>query len=64
MLRGTRFEIVAMASDGEEALAAVARHDPTVCIFDVRMPKRSGVVRMVDARTRASTAPDRVISGP
>lgn len=43
VLRGSRFEIVAMANDGEEALAAVARRDPAICIFDVRMPKRSGV---------------------
>jgi two-component system nitrate/nitrite response regulator NarP len=43
VLRGTRFDIVAMVSDGEEALAAVARHDPDICIFDIRLPTRSGV---------------------
>lgn len=43
VLRGTRFEIVAMANDGDEALAAVARRNPAICIFDVRMPRRGGI---------------------
>jgi len=43
VLRGSRFEIVATASTGDEALAGVAKHDPAICIFDVRMPGRSGV---------------------
>jgi two-component system nitrate/nitrite response regulator NarP len=43
VLRGTRFEIVAMASDGDEALAATARANPAICLFDVRMPRRGGI---------------------
>lgn len=43
VLRGTGFEIVAMANDGDEALAAVARRNPAICIFDVRMPQRGGI---------------------
>jgi two-component system, NarL family, nitrate/nitrite response regulator NarL len=42
VLRGSRFQIVATASDGDEALAALSRHDPDICIFDIRMPSRSG----------------------
>jgi two-component system nitrate/nitrite response regulator NarP len=43
VLRGTRFEIVAVARDGDEALAEVARGNPAICIFDVRMPERGGI---------------------
>jgi two-component system nitrate/nitrite response regulator NarP len=57
VLRGTRFEIVAMASDGNEALAAVARHDPAVCIFDVRMPKRSGIEALQALRAKGDNRP-------
>ncbi|MGZ3247702.1 MAG: response regulator [Croceibacterium sp.] len=57
VLRGTRFEIVAMANDGDEALAAVARHDPEICIFDVRMPKRSGVEALEALRAKADMRP-------
>jgi len=57
VLRGTRFEIVAMANDGEEALAAVARHDPEICIFDVRMPKRSGVEALEALRAKGDMRP-------
>ncbi|MGZ3171728.1 MAG: response regulator [Croceibacterium sp.] len=57
VLRGTRFEIVAMANDGDEALAAVARHDPEICIFDVRMPKRSGVEALEALRAKGDMRP-------
>jgi YesN/AraC family two-component response regulator len=35
--------VVAEASDGEEALGAIAASRPDVVLLDVRMPKRSGV---------------------
>jgi two-component system nitrate/nitrite response regulator NarP len=57
VLRGTRFDIVAMVSDGEEALAAVARHDPDICIFDIRMPTRSGVEALQALRDKADMRP-------
>jgi two-component system nitrate/nitrite response regulator NarP len=57
VLRGTRFDIVAMVNDGEEALAAVARHDPDICIFDIRMPKRSGVEALQALRDKADMRP-------
>jgi len=57
VLRGTRFRIVAMANDGDEALAAIAEHDPQICIFDVRMPKRSGVEAVQAMRTSGDMRP-------
>jgi two-component system nitrate/nitrite response regulator NarP len=57
VLRGTRFDIVAMVNDGEEALAAVARHDPDICIFDIRMPTRSGVEALQALRDKADMRP-------
>lgn len=57
VLRGTRFEIVAMANDGDEALAAVVRHNPEICIFDVRMPKRSGVEVLEALRAKGDMRP-------
>jgi len=57
VLRGTRFDIVATAATGEEALAAVARHDPGVCIFDVRMPGLSGVEVLRKMRARGDRRP-------
>ena len=57
VLRGTRFRIVAMANDGDEALAALADHDPQICIFDVRMPKRSGVEAVQAMRAAGDMRP-------
>lgn len=57
VLRGSRFQIVAMANDGEEALTAVARHNPQICIFDVRMPKRSGVDALQTMREAGDNRP-------
>ncbi len=33
---------VAVANDGEEALAQVAKHNPDLVLLDVMMPKKSG----------------------
>jgi DNA-binding NarL/FixJ family response regulator len=42
-LRAAGFTVVATAQDGEAALAAIAKHRPTVCIADVRMPRVDGL---------------------
>ncbi|HEY7806664.1 MAG TPA: response regulator transcription factor [Croceibacterium sp.] len=57
VLRGTDYELVATASDGEEALAAVARQDPQICIFDVRMPQLSGVEALQALREKGDMRP-------
>jgi two-component system nitrate/nitrite response regulator NarL len=57
VLRGTRYELVVTANDGEEALAAVARQNPDICIFDVRMPKRSGVEALQAMRESGDMRP-------
>ena len=36
-------DVVALASDGEEALAAIAEHRPQVAILDVSMPHLGGI---------------------
>lgn len=43
-------EVVGQASDGEEALALVAKLEPDVALFDVRMPKVSGIEAAERAR--------------
>ena len=57
VLRGSRYELVATVSDGEAALAAVARHDPAICIFDIRMPLRDGVATLEAMRARGDARP-------
>jgi two-component system, NarL family, response regulator DesR len=36
-------EVVATATDGEQALAAVAQHDPDVLLADIEMPRLTGL---------------------
>jgi two-component system nitrate/nitrite response regulator NarP len=57
VLRGTQFHVVAMANDGDEAMIAVSRHDPEICIFDIRMPRRSGVEVLQAMREKGDTRP-------
>ncbi len=52
----SRLELVALAADGDEALAAVRRHEPDVVLLDMRMPEVDGqtVARRL-AEQRSST---------
>ena len=57
VLRGSRYELVATVSDGDAALSAIARHDPAVCIFDVRMPGKNGIAALEALRAKGDTRP-------
>lgn len=39
----TSIRVVAEASDGEQAVACVAREQPNVAVFDIQMPKMNGM---------------------
>lgn len=49
--------VVGEASDGEEALQAIAEAAPDVVLLDVRMPKRSGIEVLKELRSRGSLPP-------
>ena len=36
-------EVIAEASDGDEAIALIGRHQPDVAVLDIQMPKHSGI---------------------
>ncbi|HEY4689100.1 MAG TPA: response regulator transcription factor [Anaerolineae bacterium] len=36
-------DVIAEASDGDEAIALIDRHKPDVAVLDIQMPKRSGI---------------------
>jgi two-component system nitrate/nitrite response regulator NarP len=57
VLRGTRYSLVETVSDGDAALAAVARSNPDICIFDVRMPGRDGVFTLETMRANGDQRP-------
>ena len=43
LARYPQFEIVAEASDAQEAIEAVERHGPDVVVMDIRLPGKNGV---------------------
>jgi two-component system, NarL family, response regulator len=50
-------QVVAEASDGDEAIALYEKHRPEVMVLDLRMPKRDGVAvvqRVMEANPKAS----------
>ena len=44
MLEGTEIEIIAQATNADEALALALEHQPAVILTDVRMPPRDGLL--------------------
>jgi response regulator NasT len=42
-LRDNNFEVVAEASDGEEAVELVKKHSPDLLVMDIKMPKLDGI---------------------
>jgi two-component system nitrate/nitrite response regulator NarP len=57
VLRGTRYSLLETVSDGDAALDAVARLNPDICIFDVRMPVRDGVSALETMRASGDQRP-------
>jgi two-component system nitrate/nitrite response regulator NarP len=57
VLRGSRYSIVASAATGDEALDAIARTNPKVCILDVRMPGKSGLEGLQAMRANGDRRP-------
>jgi DNA-binding NarL/FixJ family response regulator len=52
------FPILASAEDGEQALAAIVRHRPAVCVSDIRMPRLAGLDL---ARRAKESAPETAV---
>lgn len=50
-------EVVAEASDGQEAIGAIMRARPDVVLLDVRMPKKTGIEVLKELRARAVDVP-------
>ena len=50
VLRHSRYDLVATVCDGDQAIDAIARYDPQVCILDLRMPKKDGVAVLESLR--------------
>ncbi len=48
----TDVEVVAEASDGEAALTAAEKHQPTVVVMDINMPKMNGLVATAHLKAR------------
>ena len=44
MLQGTDIEIVAQATNGDDALKLATEHRPNVVLLDIRMPPRDGIL--------------------
>lgn len=57
VLRGTEFDIVATVARGDETRTAIAKHDPDICILDVRMPGRNGIECLIDLRKGGDERP-------
>ena len=52
------YAVVATARDGEQALAAIGRHRPAVCVADLRMPRLGGLDL---ARAAKSVSPETAV---
>src|SRR6185503_7467235 len=57
LLEREKFEIVAEAADGVEAIAAAAKHQPDIAILDLSMPVMNGItavgeIKKISPRTK------------
>jgi len=55
-------EVVAEASDGEEAVAVIQREKPDVVLLDLRMPKLDGVGVLRQLRERGAARPTLILT--
>jgi DNA-binding NarL/FixJ family response regulator len=55
-------DVVAEASDGDEALAAIDAHDIDVLLLDLRMPRRDGIATLEALRERGNHVPVLVLT--
>jgi DNA-binding NarL/FixJ family response regulator len=55
-------EIVAEASDGEEAVEAIERENPDVVLLDLRMPKLDGLGVLQRLRERGTSRPTLILT--
>jgi len=56
------FEVVAEASDGEEAIEAIEREKPDVVLLDLRMPKLDGLGVLQRLRERGASRPTLILT--
>jgi two-component system nitrate/nitrite response regulator NarL len=59
--RDPRFDLVAEAADGREALALIAALEPDVAVLDHRMPELSGIEVCAQLRLRPAAATTSVL---
>ena len=57
VLKSAGHEVIAMAGDGEEALATIADVDPELLLLDVRLPERDGISTLQELRKRGDNRP-------
>jgi len=62
-LRDAGFDVVAAAHDGAQALAAIERFHPSVCVADIRMPHMDGLDVARELRRRSSPTAVLLYSG-
>jgi DNA-binding NarL/FixJ family response regulator len=55
-------DVVAEASDGDEALAVLDAHDVDVLLLDLRMPRRDGIATLEALRARGNHVPVLVLT--
>jgi two-component system nitrate/nitrite response regulator NarP len=57
VLRGSRFQVVAATASGEETLAAIDSHDPSIVLLDINMPGMNGVQTLEALRSKGDKRP-------
>ena len=61
--RSGRFQVVAEAENGDEAVAMAAQHQPDLVLLDVSMPVKDGLEALPDIRSVSPNAKVVMLSG-